>query len=510
MTTPVLVLGLDMGDGGLIRHWIGKGRLPNFARLAARGLFVELESPAAVLHTSAWPTFATGVLPGRHGVYYPYQPTPGHQFARLIDGDQCTAPTFWSRAAAEGRRPVVYDIPETFPERGFSGRAVFDWGTWAHYGHPSGQPAHILKELKARFGDYPLGLEAMRLGFDHPHGLESRLPKAIGYKAVTAQWLLRQTEWDLAVIGLCETHPAGHYLWPSGANRFDPADDGPFERLQGVYAAIDEALGAVWASLPAHAVLMVVSGDGVRANNCGWHLLPALLDRLGFSSTRQASPIESTGRRRPFVSSLPGLVADGVKRQIAARLPLRVRNRLSLWTQASAYEWSRTRAFALPTDLEGCIRINLKGREPFGIVEPGAEYDDLCEAIRARLHEVVNPTTGTPAVRRVWIRNETFQGPRQEELPDLIVTWCDETPISALASPRLGLVEGINPDPRPGTHSTSGFLMAQGPAITAGLQGRGHLVDLAPTVLQLLGLDGTRNLQGTPLRLSQTSDVMSS
>jgi predicted AlkP superfamily phosphohydrolase/phosphomutase len=510
LNTPVLVLGLDMGDGGLIHHWIRQGRLPHFGRLVDKGISIDLESPAAVLHTSAWPTFATGVLPGRHGVYYPYQPKPGHQFARQIDVDQCAAPTFWSRAAGARRRCVVYDIPETFPERGFSGRAVFDWGTWARYGRTSGQPAHLLEEMKSRFGKYPLGFEAMRLGFGDPQGIDERMLQAIRYKAATAQWLLQQDEWDLAVIGFGETHPAGHYLWPPGITGVvDTVDEASFERLFAVYAAIDGALGALWTNLPSDGVLIVASGDGVRANNCGGHLLPGMLDRLGFSSSRQTSSVEASGRRRLLVPNLPGLVPTSVKRQIAARLPLRVRNQLSLWTQASAFDWSRTRAFALPTDLEGCVRINLKGREPFGIVAPGAQYDDLCQEIRARLEEVVNPATGAPAVRRVWIRNETFPGPQQDELPDLIVTWNGETPIAAVTSPSLGVVEGMNPDPRPGTHSTSGFLMAQGPDIESGNQSRGRLVDIAATVLHLLGLTRMDDLEGTPLRLSRTSDLVS-
>jgi predicted AlkP superfamily phosphohydrolase/phosphomutase len=137
MTSRVLVLGLDMGDGPLIRYWSRQGRLPNLSALLAEGTALELESPAEVLHTSTWPTVATGVLPGRHGVYYPLQPKPGHQFARPIEADQYGARTFWSRAHAAGRRCLVYDVPETFPEPDFEGRAIFDWGTWAKYGRPS-------------------------------------------------------------------------------------------------------------------------------------------------------------------------------------------------------------------------------------------------------------------------------------------------------------------------------------------------------------------------------------
>ena len=499
-TGPVLVLGLDMADGGLIRRWSRQGRLRHFADLAREGTSLDLDSTAEVLHTSTWPTFATGVLPGRHGVYYPYQPTPGQQFARQIGSDQYGAKTFWSLADSQGRSCLVYDIPETFPEQGFGGRGIYDWGTWAHYGTTSGQPAALLKELKARFGGYPLGYEAMRLGFDRPEEVDERLLRSVRYKSETIRWLLQRAEWDLAVVGFGETHCAGHYLWPPGVRTLDDGSDDRFERLFAVYAELDEALGALRAGLPRNATLLVVSGDGVRANTGGWHLLPAMLDRLGYTSLGQ-SPAAAAPARPSLLGRLQQVVPESVKGRIAANLPLQLRNRMGLWAQAARFNWSRTRAFALPTDLEGCVRINLKGREPQGTVEPGAQYEDLCHELRARLEELVNPATGAPAVRRAWIRNEIFPGPRQEELPDLMVTWNDEAPIVALTSPRGGTVESANPDGRPGTHSTSGFLLAQGSGIPRGDEGRGRLVDVGPTVLRLMGLPHAPDMDGTPWRV---------
>jgi predicted AlkP superfamily phosphohydrolase/phosphomutase len=176
-----------------------------------------------------------------------------------------------------------------------------------------------------------------------------------------------------------------------------------------------------------------------------------------------------------------------------------LRDHLGAREQAANIDWSKTRAFTLPTDLEGCIRINLRGREPEGIVEPGREYSDLCEEIRARLVELTNPASGVPAVRHVWIRNEVFPGERQEQLPDLIVTWNDEAPFTTLASPRFGSIEGENSDPRPGTHSPYGFLLAAGAGVPSRLEGCGRLVDVAPTAMKLLGLTPPAYMDGVPL-----------
>ena len=167
------------------------------------------------------------------------------------------------------------------------------------------------------------------------------------------------------------------------------------------------------------------------------------------------------------------MVPPGTRRLIADNLPWWLRDKLGAHLQSADIDWARTRAFALPTDLEGCIRINLKGREPQGIVEPGSAYLELCEQIRDELLELTNPATGAPAVRQVHLRHEVFPGERGDHLPDIIVTWNDEAPISGLTSPRVGLVEEASPDPRTGTHSTAGFLLAAGPGSRPEVEARG-------------------------------------
>ena len=64
-----------------------------------------------------------------------------------------------------------------------------------------------------------------------------------------------------------------------------------------------------------------------------------------------------------------------------ALIPRSVKEKLSLHWKTAGIAWQHSRAFLIDNANEGYIRINLKGREPQGIVEPGKEYEDLCEEI---------------------------------------------------------------------------------------------------------------------------------
>ena len=66
------------------------------------------------------------------------------------------------------------------------------------------------------------------------------------------------------------------------------------------------------------------------------------------------------------------------------------------------------------------ININLKGREPLGIVNPGKEYENIIEEIRKELYEVKDPETGEKIVNKVFRPEEIYHGPYIKEAPDLL------------------------------------------------------------------------------------------
>ena len=503
----VVVVGMDMGDARLVRQWAERGLLPTFTELISRGTWIELDTTAGILHTSTWPTFATGDKPGKHGVYYPFQPSPGHQEAQRIEPDQYRSPTFWMRANGQGVRSIVFDVPETFPEANFDGKAIFEWGTWAWYGQRTAQPEDLLAEIKNRFGPYPLKMEAMALGLKFPNQkmLEARLLKSVRHKCQTFQWLLEENHWDLAVTVFGETHPAGHYLWPSGASQDMDINGVEFDPIRKIYMTIDGALGSIQSRLPEGTSLMVVSGDGVTTNHCGWHLLPDMLEKLGYSVPPQETQGEhASGKSSLSLAGIKRMLPHRMRRMIADHLPRSLRDKIGEHMQ-SPMDWSRTRAFALPTDLEGCIRINLKGREPQGIVEPGAEYDRLCEQIVADMQKLVNPATGRAAVRDVWVLRREFDGPAVDHLPDITVTWNNDAPIRSLTCGDIGTLDSLSPDPRTGTHSNRGFCLAVGTPFTTAATARARLVDVGPTVLALLGKNAA-GMDGESFAGRHTSD----
>ena len=496
----VLAIGLDVGDGRLLRAFAAGGALPHLAGLLEQGAWAELATPAETLHVSAWPSLYTGASPGRHGVYYTFQPAPGEQGAVRFRPDQYGCPTLWEHAAAEGARCTVFDAPYTNPVEGPT-RQVLEWGTWAHYTEPVSAPVDLAGALARSCGRYPLGFEANQIGLAALEAAElgPRLVESASAKGRAVRWLAAAEPWDLFFTVFGETHPAAHYLWPRG---LEPSaverEPQAFAGAREVYAAVDAAIGEILAAANDVDHVLVVSGDGGGPNHAGWHLLPEVLERLGFlvppgkGGDGDSGPPQKPG----LYGRLRGLVPPGLRQSVSRHLPAGVRDKLMKKGAAARLDWSRTRAFCLPTDLEGCVRINLRGREPEGIVAPG-ELDALCDEIAEKLVELVNPATGKPAVREVVRVSAAFPGERAERLPDLVVAWDDAAPLTELTGPGIGTVSAPSPDGRTGTHRPPGFLLARGPGFTPGAELQGvRVVDFAPTVLHLLGIDPPAHFEG--------------
>lgn len=216
-------------------------------------------------------------------------------------------------------------------------------------------------------------------------------------------------------------------------------------------------------------------------------LWPCLLRRAGLTAR---APSRMDALRR-FWRRLP----VGLRRVIAKRMPGTF-SRAKEAAFFTAFDWTATRAFALPWTYDGYLRINQRGREPFGTVEAGAQRERLLDEIEALLKELRIAGTEKPAVRDIVRTQDLHVGRASAELPDLMVLWNDDAPLPAIESARLGCIENRDIGVR-GTHTTRGAIFAWGPAIAPGpaLDGARD-IDVAPTVLRILGLDPPGELDG--------------
>jgi predicted AlkP superfamily phosphohydrolase/phosphomutase len=494
---PVVALAIEVASPELMSGWLARGLMPNLKMLAERGAWSRLRSVTELSSGAVWPSFVTGRHPGRHGQYFTHMQLETGSY-RIVKkyADDLEAPPFWRPLCKAGRRVALVDVPQTRPEVGVPGLHVVGWGGEYPAWPRSSEPPALMPEILRRFGPHPLA-EQLRLA-GRPEGraaheaLVRDLVAGAEAKAALLEWLDAQGPFDLFIGVFAETHWAMHLLW----HLVDPAhpDHDPelaarhgdiFERLLSI---IDRSIGGFVARHQG-ARFVVFSLSGMGANHSGWHLLPEALRRLGMGGDALAARPKFGASTLGRVQRLfPAPVIEAAKRLVPPRL-------WDSWTRRLFFArsgWAGTRAFCLPNDQSGAIRINLKGREPDGLVAPGNEYAAVCHDIDEALRELVEPRTGRRIVADVIHCRKTFPGERADDLPDLVVVWDTSAPITCASSERLGTIAGVSPERRTGGHRNDGFVLAAGPGIAPGSGPPTiAIADLSASLLALSGVSAS-------------------
>ena len=484
----VLLVGIDAATPSLLERWLSDGELPTLGRLAEEGCFGALRSVPNACSPAAWTTLATGVNPGRHGIFGFLDRIPGTYRLRQSNAAHRCAPPLWLAASAAGLRSAILHLPATFPADEVNGIQVAGWLTPATDTPGFTHPPELAGELARRFGACPLHTDVQRLVAAGRHGAaRDRILSNLRARAEITEWLLAREPWDLMAVAFVEPDPAQHYFWHL-TDSAHPAHDPALLHAVGdvvlqVWRELDRALGRLLAAAGEVTQVIIFSDHGAGPNMRGPLYLPALFDRMGWQVRRGG-----LGRAwRRAAGYMAARLPAGLKHRLMGRSAGRGADAVSRLLLGDIV-WRRTRAW---TFLHGGAAepwLNLVGRDPGGTVAPGEEADvlraELCEALTA----ATDPVSGARAIRAVHRREDLYDGPHLGFAPDLLIEW-EEGPV--LAGLGCGGVEVTRPEAptwHSGSHRRDGLLLAWGEGVRSGAAPAAEVADLAPTVLHLLGL----------------------
>lgn len=459
-----LVIGLDSLSARLaLGPW--RGRLPTLSRLAEEGWAGTLRSVDPPITVPAWASMLTGCDPGELGLYG-FQDRADRSYDRrvLASSTRVRKPPVWERAARAGLRSIVIGVPPSYPPRRLEGvLQVCDFlapGTDGEYTSPPG----LAREIEQRVGSYRLDVEDYRA---HDKGRILRECAAMtAQRFALAQHWMETREWDLFVLVEIGTDRLQHALF----SRVDPAhpravgDDALAEGTWAYLASLDAQLGALLERAPRDAAVLVVSDHGARPLHGGVRV-NEWLRREGHLVLRDAP-------------------ADGA--------PFDPR----------AVDWERTRAWA-DGGYVGRVHLNVAGREPRGCVRP-EDTERLRDEIAAGLAAIEGPDDrriGADAVRPEE-RYRTCRGVP----PDLWVYFgaLDWRAVGSFGAGPLWTREN-DTGPDEANHDFDGLAVLRAPGWRMPASGTADLLDVAPTLLDLLGLPGGEGLAGRSLVAGATA-----
>ena len=451
----IFVIGWDGASPYLVDRWLSE--LPTFKRFKEEGLLGQHLPPIPAQTPVAWTTFMTGKNPGKHGVFNFLQRKKGSYERDVIYPDLIKGRTLWQILSEYGNRVGVINVPmSTYKNvNGFMIPGFLD----LEEGIP--QPQSFKMDLENKFGIKRLegDLDVKTLGQvrTNPDLFWSRVEEITDLQSEIVSYLLKEEKWDFFMTVFMGIDRIHHFFWKYlDRNHPEYAENVYTDKVRNFYKKIDDIIARFLDIVPEDTLIILLSDHGFCFVN-----------------------------KELIVNNY--LEEIGVAKIDRGKLDVRQ-------SKAVSYGY-------------GDVWLNMKGREPNGVVEKG-DYEREREKIIEFLEEL--KVNGEKPIKKVVKREDVYWGPYLDEAPDLVI--CFNPGWQAVRR-----VESIEkrPDKRyvidnpmwsgghDGTHDpldVPGLLGILGPGIlTKETEARNRLWDVAPTILKAKNIPIPSDMDGKPI-----------
>jgi predicted AlkP superfamily phosphohydrolase/phosphomutase len=454
----VAVIGLDCGTPQLLFDDLAE-QVPNINQLMNRGMHGDLASITPPITVPAWACAMTGKSPGQLGIYgFRNRKDSTYEGLSIATSDAVKEPAVWDVLGRAGKKSLLVGVPPGYPPLPLEG-----WRVSCFLTPPSAKSFAFPASLQAEV-DEELGGPGQYI-FDIPNFRDKgedfvmdQVWKMTERRFKVARRLVRTKPWDffmLVEMGPDRLHHVFWHYYDPKHPKYEPGNRFE-ETFRDYYRFLDREVGALLETLPDDTVIILMSDHGARPMIGGVCFNDWLMHH-GYLS--MSEKVEG-----------PTPIAE------------------------APIDWGRTVAWG-DGGYYGRLFLNVRGREPQGLVEPG-DYERVRDELGAALEAMTGPD-GTRLGTKVFKPQDVYPEVRGVA-PDLIVYFGDLEwrSVGTVGYPGVFTYEN-DTGPDGANHDRNGvFVMAGAPGQPLGRQEGLQLIDVGPTILKLYGLAAPADAQG--------------
>ena len=453
----LLILGIDSVPPEML-YGPMLDKLPTFKELFTGGAHGRLLTCDPPITIPAWMVIMTGRNPGELGIYgFRHRRGFTYQDGYIVNSSHVREPAVWDLLAKKGLKSCVIGVPPSYPPKPVNGSMVSCLIT-PGASRPYTYPAELKSEIEGLVGEY---IFDVTFRVEDRHALKKQLFEMTEKRFKVAEYLAKKQDWNLFImheIGFDRLHHAFWKFFDTSHPRYAKGNE--FEGIaEEYYRLFDDRLASLIETVGKDVPVLILSDHGSKAMK-GAFCINQWLEKEGYLALE-----------RP-----PTAVTELDK---------------------AGVDWGKTRAWGWG-GYYARIFLNIRGREPQGIVDP-LRVEQLKAELKTKLSAVRDPE-GRPMNNSIFDPSTKY-GTANGDKPDLMVYFGDLDWRSAgtVGHPSLYLSEN-DTGPDDSVHSMQGvFIYHDGKIVKdLGLLGA---EDVAPTILSLFGVEPPSYMRGSRVKL---------
>lgn len=457
MGKKVVVMGLDCAAPKLLFNDLFE-QLPNLRKIIEQGIYGDLTSCHPPITIPAWMVMSTGVDPGNLGLYG-FRHRKGFSYNKgwIASAKSIKIKTIWDYAGVAGKKVSLVGVPPSYPPKPVNGNLVSCFIT-PGIDRPYTYPGELQAEIEGLIGEYMF--DVMFRTEDRDAILED-LYEMTDKRFKVIEHLMTTKPWDLFMfveIGVDRVHHAFWKYYDKEHPKYEPGNK--YENvIPDYYRYIDKKIGKLLDLIDDNTAVLVVSDHGAKGMH-GCFCVNQWLIEQGYLVLK---------KKPEGIVNLEKVEVD--------------------WSKTKAWGWGGYYAR---------IFFNVQGREPAGIIPP-ADYEKERDALKEKLMNIKDPA-GRLMENKVFEPDELYKECKGDP-PDLMVYFDNLRWRSAgtIGHDSLYLSEN-DTGPDDAVHDYNGIYIFYDPNKKYGQKVEGaNLLDIAPTVLHLMGLPVPNNMTGRVL-----------
>jgi|Deesub1362A_J573_1020465.scaffolds.fasta_scaffold00162_39 predicted AlkP superfamily phosphohydrolase/phosphomutase len=478
MKNRVLMIGIDGATWRVLGPMIEEGRLPNIHKLVSSGASGILHSTIPPLTPSAFASFHTGVNPGKHGIidFRLYQPETGEN--RLVSSVFLVHRSFLEIASDMGKDVISINVPLTYPpprlRRGVVISGFLAPKVYPGFVYPEEVFYNILKDTNYRI----LG-QSLKQKMHQP--VERIMENFIEVESVrykVARMLMDKHDWDLVIVHNqsldAVQHGYFHFL-----DRESPLfSEEMYDKVARFYESMDREIGRLVENTDDSTTVILFSDHGFKLIKKTVSLNTFLYKKGYIKMLPRKRRILKLGKMKRFIE---GIDSHGVRYKIYDLLGIDLRMRRNLIARYTSRHEVYER---LPVYMRnGCHFGNLFFNDKL------IEGKDFVEEVIDSLTGLKDPETGERVINRLYMRDEVFHGSFLESMPYLFVEPAGDFSFTPGLFRGSVFMDVDHKHENTGGHAIDGIITIWGKNVRP-IQGvKCSIMDIAPTVLALLGTE---------------------